>query len=77
MLAGQQETRNFNAISMVDMAQDGTGLPIMYMQAALSADGKLSFSNTIGDTNLYLKNKEDVDKDWQEFQANVIKKIET
>lgn len=76
MLAGQQESRNFNAISMVDMTQDGTGLPIMYMQAALSADGKLSFSNTISDTNLYLKNKEAVDRDWQEFQTNVVKKIE-
>lgn len=77
MLTRQQESRNFTAISMVDMKEDGTGIPVMYMQATLSADGKLSFSNTIGDTSLYLENKETVDKDWQDFQMNVITKIET
>lgn len=76
MLARETESRNFSAISVVDVKEDNTGVPVMYMNASLSADGKLSFSNTIGDTSLYIRNKETVDKDWQEFQANVVTRIE-
>lgn len=71
MLARETETRNFGAASMVDV-KDGTGIPVMIMQASIAADGKINFSNTINDATMYLDNKEEVDADWNDFQQKVI-----
>ena len=71
MLARETETRNFGAASMVDV-KDGTGVPVMFMQASIAADGKINFSNTINDAAKYLENKEEVDADWNAFQQKVI-----
>ena len=74
MLARETETRNFVAASMVDV-KDGTGVPVMFMQASIAADGKINFSNTINDATMYLDNKEEVDADWNDFQQKVINTI--
>ena len=74
MLARETETRNFGAASMVDV-KDGTGVPVMFMQASIAADGKINFSNTINDATMYLDNKEEVDADWNHFQQKVINTI--
>ena len=74
MLARETETRNFGAASMVDV-KDGTGVPVMFMQASIAADGKINFSNTINDATMYLDNKEEVDADWNDFQQKVINTI--
>lgn len=74
MLARETETRNFSAVSVVDV-EDNTGVPVMVMNASISADGKVSFNNTISDSTKYLENKEEVDTDWNSFQAKVIEAI--
>ena len=74
MLARETETRNFGAASMVDV-KDGTGVPVMFMQASIAADGKINFSNTINDATMYIDNKEEVDADWNDFQKKVINTI--
>ena len=74
MLARESETRNFGAVSVVNV-KDGTGVPVMVMNASIAADGKVNFSNTISDSANYLANQEEVDADWSAFRAKVIKAI--
>lgn len=74
MLVRESETRNFSAVSAVDV-KDGTGIPVMAMNAGISDDGKINFSQTISDSANYLANQQEVDADWEAFRTNVIKAV--
>lgn len=74
MLVRETETRNFSAVSAVDV-KDGTGMPVMAMNASISADGKINFSHTISDSANYLANQQEVDTDWESFRTKVIKAV--
>ena len=73
MLVNESSTRNWTAVSAIDV-QQGTGVPVMYMNAV--HNGKdLNFSQNIQNFALYKENKEEVDLDYENFKANVIKEI--
>lgn len=71
-LVNRNETRNFNAVSA--LVDGNSGTPIMFMSA--SYNGKeLNFTKNIQDLALYKENQQMVDKDYEDFQADVIEDI--
>lgn len=69
MLVNKNQTRNWSAVSAVNVSE-GKGDAVMYMNA--SYNGKdLNFSKNIQNVELYKENKAAVDADYAEFEAEV------
>jgi hypothetical protein len=62
MLVNQTHTQNFSGISAVNV-KEGTGEPVLYMNASVDQNKNISFSEQIRNVDLYAKNKKEVDKD--------------
>lgn len=71
-LVNRNETRNFSAVSA--LVDGNSGTPIMYMNA--SYNGKeLNFSKSIHDVALYKENQKMVDKEYSDFQTEVLEAV--
>jgi len=74
MIVNETETRNFSAVSAVDI-QNGQGTPVIYMNASYDVNSGLNFQKSIRDMNAYKENRDTCDSDWETFQKNVEKAI--
>lgn len=74
MIVNETESRNFSAVSAIDVA-NGQGTPIIYMNASYDRNNGLSFQKNIRDMTLYKENRDACDSDWETFQKNVEKSI--
>lgn len=73
MLVNQNQTRNWTAISAVNVT-GGTGDPVMYMNA--SYNGKdLNMSKSIQNHDLYKQYKDEVNADYNAFEQMVLDAI--
>lgn len=71
MLVNETKVINMNAVSAIDV-KEGTGKPVMYMNANIKANGEYSVNFTITDNALYEKNMEEADEDFANFKKQVI-----
>lgn len=69
MLVNQAKSTNWNAASAINV-HDGTGTPVMYMNASSNGNG-VNFGESITDMELYLQNKATVDADYAAFKESV------
>lgn len=74
MIVNKAETRNFSAVSAINIS-DGQATPILYMNASVNSNKEVNFSKNIRDFDLYKSNQEEADADWNEFQTYVISEI--
>lgn len=74
MIVNENETRNFSAVSAVDI-QNGQGTPVIYMNASYDVNSGLNFQKSIRDMETYRENRDTCDSDWETFQRNVEKVI--
>lgn len=74
MLVNQTHTQNFSGISAVNV-KEGTGEPVLYMNASVDQNKNISFSEQIRNVDLYAKNKKEVDKDYEDFKQSVIESV--
>ena len=70
MIVNESETRNFNAVSAVDV-QNGQGKAVVYMNASYDKNSGLNFQKSIRDMDAYKTNRDTCDSDWETFQRNV------
>ena len=73
MLVNKQKTRNWNAVSAVNVQND-TGDPVMYMNASYN-NVTVNFGKNIQNMELYIANKQTVDADYAQFEAEVLADI--
>ena len=73
MLVNKQKTRNWNAVSAVNV-QNETGDPVMYMNASYNGV-TVNFGKNIQNMELYTANKQTVDADYAQFEAEVLAEI--
>ena len=73
MLINQNETRNWTAVSAVNIS-GGTGDPVMYMNAAYNGKD-LNMSKSITNQDLYRIHKQEVNKDYNDFETMVLEAI--
>jgi len=73
MLVNKNESRNWSAVSAVNVT-DNTGDPVMYMNASYNGQD-FNFSKNIQNIELYKTNKQAVDADYAQFEADVIASI--
>lgn len=69
MLVNQATARTWNAVSAINV-HDGSGTPVMYMNASYNGNG-VNFGESIADAELYLANKQTVDADYAAFKESV------
>lgn len=74
MLVNQNHTQNFSAVSAIDV-KDGTGQPVVVMNASVNQNGVISFNQQIQNAELYNNNKGEADSDYESFRENVMKSI--
>lgn len=74
MIVNETESRNFSAVSAVDVA-NGQGTPVIYMNASYDINNGLNFQKNIRDMEMYKTNRKECDSDWEAFQKNVEKAI--
>lgn len=74
MLANFTKTQNFTGVSAVDV-EEGKGTQVLYMNAAVSADGAVSFSEQIRNIDLYKAHKKEVDADLAAFKKAVFDSV--
>lgn len=72
-LVNQNQTRNWNAISAVNV-QDDRGEVVMYMNASYNGR-EVNFGQNFQNMELYLANKATVDADYDTFKAGVLEDI--
>lgn len=69
-ITNKSESRNFNATSEID------NVSVMYMNASYNTQSKeLSFNQSIRDTDVYKKNKAEVDNDYETWKTEVYTEI--
>lgn len=73
MLVNRNESRNWSAVSAVNVSES-SGDAVMYMNASYNGQD-LNFSKNIQNMALYETNKETVDADYAQFEADVIASI--
>lgn len=73
MLVNKTVTRNWNAVSAVNV-DNGTGDPVMYMNASYNG-ATVNFGKNIQSMELYIANKQTVDADYAQFEAEVLADI--
>lgn len=73
MLVNKNESRNWSAVSAVNVSES-SGDAVMYMNASYNGQD-LNFSKNIQNMALYETNKETVDADYAQFEADVIASI--
>lgn len=73
MLVNKSSTRNWSAVSAVNVAE-GSGTPVMFMNASYN-NKELNFSKSIQNYEWYKAHKDEVDADYGAFQDEVIKEI--
>lgn len=73
MIVNEIESRNFSAVSAVDVA-NGQGTPVVYMNANYDNSG-LNFQKSIRDMDAYKVNRDICDSDWESFQKKVEKAV--
>lgn len=74
MLVNQTRTQNFSGISAVNV-KEGTGEPVLYMNASVDQNKNVSFSEQIRNMDLYAQNRKEVDKDYEDFKKSVIESV--
>ena len=73
MLVNKNESRNWSAVSAVNVSES-SGDAVMYMNASYNGTD-LNFSKNIQNMALYETNKETVDADYAQFEQDVIDDI--
>lgn len=73
MLVNRNESRNWSAVSAVNVSE-GSGDPVMYMNAAFNGKD-LNFSKNIQNYELYKVYKDEADTDYETFEKDVYKEI--
>lgn len=75
MLVNQNSSRNWNAVSAVNVdIETKQGTPVMYMNASYNGR-EVTFGQNIQNMDLYQANKVTVDKDFEDFKAGVLEDI--
>ena len=71
MLVNENKTINMNAVSAVNV-ENGTGTPVLYMNASIKANGEWSANFTVTDSALYEANMAEADADFAAFKQKVV-----
>lgn len=66
MLNNFTKTINFSASSTID------GQIALYMGASVRNDGEINLNQSIRDSSIYIKNRQQVEEDFEEFKGRVI-----
>ena len=74
MLVNQTRTQNFSGVSAEDV-KEGTGDPVLYMNASVDMNKNISFSEQIRNIDLYAKHKKEVEADYEEFKKYVLDSV--
>ena len=73
MIINNTKTLNFNATSAIEVG--GKTENVMYMYGSVNAEGLPSWNSNIANFTFYLANKDEVDKDFKDFQQEIIDSI--